>query len=73
MSDAILAALITSVPPTVMSAFALFKANAVGKAVNEVHLAVNSRLTELLELTRKSALAEGEKAEKDKGKRQKFA
>jgi len=42
-----------------------------GKRINEVHLLVNSRLTELLEATRTGAFSEGQQREReDQGKRE---
>ena len=42
-----------------------------GKRINEVHLLVNSRLTELLEATRTGAFSEGQQQERiDQSKRE---
>lgn len=60
LSDPVILALIAAVSAAITSTLALIK-------VNSTHKIVNSRMTELLELTRKSAKAEGVKQEADKG------
>lgn len=66
MSDAVITAIIAAVPPTLLAGLALLKAGKVEKAVNEVHLSVNSRLDEFLKVTKTASHAEGVKEEKDK-------
>jgi hypothetical protein len=39
------------------------------RKVREVHVLVNSRLTQLLHLTERSSFAEGEKSQKDKAEK----
>ena len=76
MSDwqPLIVALITAVPQSLLAYAAWRKgADAVKEsmktkaAVQEVHLMVNSRLTELLRLTEKSSLAEGVEQERIRG------
>jgi hypothetical protein len=62
VTDIIKAALIASAPPTMMALAALVK-------VFQIGFKVDGRLTELLELTRKSSHAEGVKAEKEHEKK----
>lgn len=59
MSDTVLLALVATVPPTVMALAALVAAIKASHKVENLHVAVNSRLTELLETTRKAAEAKG--------------
>lgn len=66
MSDIVTAALIASIPPTVVAGVALFQAFRVGRAVQVVHLTMNSRLDQLVALTAKSSHAAGVKEEKDR-------
>lgn len=51
-SDMVIIAVIVAIAPTIASVAALVQ-------VFKVHKLVNSRMTELLDLTRKSSLAEG--------------
>lgn len=57
--------LLTQIVTLIAAIMGLLKAGRAVAAVQEVHVLMNSRLTELLDVTRKSALAEGRKAEKD--------
>lgn len=66
MSDAVIVGIIAAAPPALLALAALVNSIRNGKAVKEVHLAVNSRLDELVKLTRKDAHAEGVKEEKEK-------
>lgn len=70
MTDAVLVAVIVSVPAT-LAAVASFingrKITKVEKDVNEIHLSINSRMTELLNVTRAASKAEGVKEQKDAG------
>jgi hypothetical protein len=70
MTDAIQTALIVAIPPTLVGIAAIITSlrnRAVAKAeIREVHLLINSRMTQFLELAKSAAFAEGEKAEKDK-------
>lgn len=61
MTDAIIVAIIAALPPTIVALLALRKSTSNGKAVAEVHLALNSRLDELLRSTRTAAHAAGVK------------
>lgn len=66
MSDAVLVGIVAATPPTLLALAALVTAFRNGRAVKEVHLAVNSRLDDLVKLTRKDAHAEGVKEEQEK-------
>jgi len=59
MSDLVLVAVIAAVPATIGAFVGMWNA----RKIEDVHVAVNSRLSELLALTAKAAHAEG-KAEK---------
>lgn len=59
MSDTVLLALIATIPPTLMALGALMAAIKANHKVEDLHVAVNSRLTELLDTTRKAAEAKG--------------
>lgn len=62
MSDAwipIVSAAIATVPPTIFALAALRASKDNGKKVEELHLAVNSRLSQLIEQTQKASHAEG--------------
>ncbi len=59
MSDLVLVALISALPPTIVAAGAIVIGIMNKRGIEDLHVAVNSRLTELLELTAKSARAEG--------------
>lgn len=56
---------IAIIATAIASIYAAYTANKSKAAVQEVHQLVNSRMTELLELTRTAARAEGIKSEKD--------
>lgn len=66
MSDAVLIAVLATIPPTVTALLAFIKVMSVEKSVRETHLAVNSRMDELLRITRESSRAEGIQEQKDK-------
>ena len=66
MSDAAWIAFAGAIPPTIMALAALIaswrngrKVESSTKKIEELHVLVNSRLTQLLELTAKSSRAEG--------------
>lgn len=61
MTEAVQVALIVTVPPTLLALLTL-------RQVRVVHKIMNSRLDELVNLTRKDAHAEGVKEEKAKHK-----
>lgn len=61
MTEAVQVALIVTVPPTLLALLTL-------RQVKVVHKIMNSRLDELVNLTRKDAHAEGVKEEKAKHK-----
>lgn len=61
--DAIIIAAITSVPPTLVAAAAYLQAS-------RTHKAVNSRMTELLEITKAAASSSATLAEKDRASRE---
>jgi hypothetical protein len=58
-NSAILVALITSIAPTIVAIIALMQVIKSKKAIQEVHLSINSRMTELLKSVRGEATAEG--------------
>ena len=66
MSDTVIIAAIAAIPPTLAALLALVKSIKVEKAVQEVHLSVNSRLDQLLKSTSLASHAEGMKAERSK-------
>jgi hypothetical protein len=59
MTEALQVALIAATPPSVLAAASLLASLKNKKAIQEVHLSVNSRLTQLLEAVGKAAHAEG--------------
>jgi hypothetical protein len=59
MSESLIVAVIAAVPLIITSTASLITAVKTRKAVQELHLAVNSRLTELLEQTAKASHADG--------------
>lgn len=64
--SAILIALIVAIPPTLAGIAAVIVSLRAKAKTEEIHLLVNSKITELLELTAKASRAEGVKSEKDK-------
>ena len=58
--------LIAAITSLIVSATALIKLFQQGTKMQELHVLINSRLTELLKLTQKSSFAEGQKSEADK-------
>lgn len=64
--SAILIALIVAIPPTLAGVAAVIVALRAKAKTEEIHLLVNSKMTELLELTAKASRAEGVKSETDK-------
>jgi Na+-translocating ferredoxin:NAD+ oxidoreductase RnfG subunit len=66
MTDTIIIALITAVPPTIVAGVAVMQAKQAKRQVNEIHLSVNSRMDELLKLTRKEATLEATVAESER-------
>lgn len=65
---AITIAIIAALPPTLAAVLAWAGSRRNSRQIQEIHVSVNSRLTELLALTAKSSHAAGEKAEKDRPK-----
>jgi hypothetical protein len=59
LSDAIITAIVINIPTTIAAIGSLVVAISNKKAIGELHIAVNSRLTELLEQTAKASRAEG--------------
>ncbi len=59
MTDLVKVALISALPSTILAAGTLIAAIRNGFKTDAVHLAVNSRLSELLEVTRSSSHAKG--------------
>jgi hypothetical protein len=66
ISPTVEVALIAAAPPTMVAICSLIVGFINKSKIQEVHLSVNSRLTELLEATRKGSFAEGQQHEKDK-------
>ncbi len=64
MSDTVLTAIIVAIPPTLVALVAAIKSFRNGAAVEKVHIAINSRMDEMLKLTRTSSHAEGVLEEK---------
>jgi hypothetical protein len=64
----LVASAISSLTAAVISIFALFHTIKNGGKVDDLHVIVNNRLTELLHLTEKSSHAEGVKDEKARSK-----
>jgi hypothetical protein len=65
MTDNLAIAIIVSTPPTIVAIVGLVIGLKNKDAVKEVHLSLNSRLDQLLELTKKAGIAEGRKSEAD--------
>jgi hypothetical protein len=61
MTEAVQVALIAAVPPTIVGAAALARSMLNASKINEVHLSLNSRLSELLI----AAHAQGRQEERD--------
>lgn len=66
MDNQILAALIVSIPPTLVSGVSVWMAHNAKKQVHEIHLAMNSRFDQWMVDTKKASFAEGVKSEEDK-------
>jgi hypothetical protein len=66
MSEPIQIAIIVSVPPTIVSLGACITAVKARKAIKEVHISLNSRLDQLIALTKKTAFAEGVQHEQER-------
>ena len=67
MTDTVTVALITAVPPTIVAGIAVWQARQAKAQVNEVHLSVNSRMDEMLEMNRREATLEATEAERKRG------
>jgi hypothetical protein len=52
-------AIIVSIPPTLVSLLALRRGNKNSEDIHEVHLSINSRMTQLIEATKGASKAEG--------------
>lgn len=63
--DIIVPAIVAGLPTTIAAIAALIQASKAHTQATETHKAVNSRMTELLELTRKQASDEATLVEKD--------
>lgn len=59
MTEPVQIAVIAAMPPTIVAGGALIVAIKSKAAIREVHLSVNSRLTQLLEAVSKASHAEG--------------
>jgi hypothetical protein len=72
MIEAIQVALIAAVPPTIVAGAALIASISNHQKINELHVIVNSRLTELLDSNKRADIAEGRaegvKSEQDRTK-----
>jgi len=68
MSDAIWIALITATPPTLVGLAGVFVSLHNKRAIQEVHKSTNSRLDQLVKVTKSEAHAAGMKEQADKGK-----
>jgi len=64
MTDAIAIALIAAAPPTIVALLAWGASRKNGKAILDVHLSMNSRLTELIKTTEQKSHAEGMEAQR---------
>ncbi len=65
MSEAVAVALIVAIPPTLAAVAALIVSTKNRAETKEVHLSLNSRLDQLIKVTRSDAIHEGRKAESD--------
>ncbi len=70
MSDPVIIAIISAIPPTFVALLALLRSMKVEKAVQEVHLSINSRMDKFIEITKTVSHAEGVKEQKDKQSRE---
>lgn len=59
MTDTVQIAVIAAVPPTLVAVGSLFASLWNGKKINELHVIVNSRLSELLDTTSTASEARG--------------
>ena len=59
MTESIIIAIIASIPPTFVALLALFQAIKSRKAIQEVHLSLNSRLDALLKAEKSVSKQEG--------------
>lgn len=59
VSDTVLVALIAGIPPTILALAAFVQGVRNGNQLHDLHLEINSRLTQLLEATAKAAHSEG--------------
>jgi hypothetical protein len=64
VSEAVIIALIVAIPPTLLALAAMIASLRNGRAVEKVHIAINSRLTELLESSSALAASKATAAEK---------
>lgn len=66
MSDAVIIALIVAIPAMLPGIAAVILALKNGRAVEKVHIAINSRMDELLSTTKRAAISEATAAEKER-------
>lgn len=64
----IVISIITAVPPTLAAIFAWMVARKNTRKIQEIHVSLNSRLSQLLDLTAASSHAQGVSDEKDRPK-----
>jgi hypothetical protein len=62
MTDSTTTALIAATPPTIIAVLSWLSSRRNGKSIQEIHVAINSRLTELLAATKGEATATGHAA-----------
>ena len=66
MSDPVQVAIIATAGPTLVSLASLLVSYLNGRAIKKVHKSTNSRLDQLVEVTKREAFAAGVKQETDK-------
>ena len=65
MTDAVQIAIVAAIPPTLVALCGVALGVINRGKISEVHQQINSRMTELLELTRKSSRAEGAREQRE--------
>ncbi len=66
MTDIVLVALIAAIPSTIISVANLIGTHTNKAAISDVHVSINSRMSQFLEEARKLGFANGAQMERDK-------
>ncbi len=66
MTDIVLVALIAAIPSTIVGVATLISSGMNKAAIKDVHVSINSRMSQFLEEARKLGFAKGSQMERDK-------